>query len=49
MLNATCDGDHAMELREDVGYRMMTSPEWLLIDSVLSHFVVKNNEVKVAM
>ena len=32
-------GDHTMELREDVGYRVRRSREWLSIDSDLSRFV----------
>ncbi len=42
MVYATHDGDCAAELREDVGYRVRRSCEWLLINGVKSHFVVEN-------
>ena len=41
-------GDRGSEFREDVGYRVRRSREWLSIDSDLSRFWIKKYKVQVA-
>ena len=41
MVYVTHNGDDAAELRKDIGYHMRRPCVWLLINSVLSYFVVK--------